>query len=102
VASRARQPAEFAKITALTPLALDLFSRYPSAIPAQAAPVTAARAIPAPAGHTFGTNASGPERVLASELEGRTAASDALSMMVSSMVRMVQAGKSSDSRWEAS
>jgi len=102
VASRARQPAEFAKITALTPLALDLFSRYPSAIPAQAAPVTAARAIPAPAGHTFGPNASGPERVLASELEGRTAASDALSMMVSSMVRMVQAGKSSDSRWEAS
>jgi len=86
----------------LTPLALDLFSRYPSAIPAQAAPVTAARAIPAPAGHTFGPNASGPERVLASELEGRTAASDALSMMVSSMVRMVQAGKSSDSRWEAS
>jgi hypothetical protein len=102
VASRARQPAEFAKITAFTPLALDLFSRYPSAIPAQAAPATAARAIPAPTGHTFGTNASGPERVLASELEGRTAASDALSMMVSSMVRMVQAGKSSDSRWEAS
>ena len=83
-------------------MALDLFSRYPSAIPAQAAPATAARAIPAPTGHTFGTNASGPERVLASELEGRTAASDALSMMVSSMVRMVQAGKSSDSRWEAS
>jgi hypothetical protein len=50
----------------------------------------------------FGTHSSGPERVLASELEGRTAASDALSMMVSSMVRMVQAGKSSDSRWEAS
>lgn len=86
----------------MAPLALDLFSRYPSAIPAQAAPATAARAIPAPTGHTFGTNASGPERVLASELEGRTAASDALSMMVSSMVRMVQAGKSSDSRWEAS
>ena len=83
-------------------MALDLFSRYPSAIPAQAAPATAARAIPAPTGHTFGINASGPERVLASELEGRTAASDALSMMVSSMVRMVQAGKSSDSRWEAS
>ena len=102
MASRARQPAEFAKITTFTPLALDLFSRYPSAIPAQAAPATAARAIPAPTGHTFGTNASGPERVLASELEGRTAASDALSMMVSSMVRMVQAGKSSDSRWEAS
>lgn len=89
MASRARQPPEFAKIIELTPLALDLFSRYPCAIPAQA-------------GQTFATNTSGPERVLASELEGRTPTSDALSMMVSSMVRMVQAGKSSDSRWEAS
>ena len=89
MASRARQPAEFAKITELRPLALDLFSRYPSAIPAKA-------------GQASGTNSSGPERVLASELEARTVASDALSMMVSSMVRMVQAGKSSDSRWEAS
>ena len=86
----------------MTPLALDLFSRYPSAIPAQAAPATAARTIPSTAGMAFGTHSSGPERVLASELEGRTAASDALSMMVSSMVRMVQAGKSSNSRWEAS
>ena len=102
MASRARQPAEFAKISELTLLALDLFSRYPSAIPAQAAPATAARAVPTTAGEASGTNTSGPERVLASELEGRTAASDALSMMVSSMVRMVQAGKSSDSRWEAS
>ena len=92
MASRTRQPAEFAKITELTPLALDLFSRYPSAIPAQAAT----------AGPGSGTNTSGPERVLASELEGRTPNSDALSMMVSSMVRMVQASKSSDSRWEAS
>jgi hypothetical protein len=78
----------------LAPLALDLFSRYPSAIPPQAAPVTARQA--------SGTNTSGPERVLAAELEGRTPTSDALSMMVTSMVRMVQAGKSSDSRWESS
>ena len=102
MASRARQPSEFAKITKLIPLALDLFSRYPSAIPAQAAPAAAARAVPATSGQALGTNTSGPERVLASELEGRTPTSDALSMMVSSMVRMVQAGKSSDSRWEAS
>ncbi|MCP9809209.1 hypothetical protein KBY58_07155 [Cyanobium sp. HWJ4-Hawea] len=46
--------------------------------------------------------ASGPERVLASELEGRSPSNDALSMMVSSMVHMVQAGRSSDSRWQAS
>lgn len=44
------------------------------------------------------------EQVLASELKGRDPASDALSMMVSSMVHMVQAGKtkSSASRWSAS
>ena len=42
------------------------------------------------------------ERVLASELQGRSDANDALSMMVSSMARMVQAGKGSQSRWKAS
>jgi hypothetical protein len=42
------------------------------------------------------------EQVLASELQARGAAADALSMMVSSIARMVQAGKSSDSRWKAS
>ena len=43
------------------------------------------------------------EQVLASELKGRQDSSDALSMMVSSMVHMVQAGKtrSSSSRWSA-
>ena len=91
MAARAHYPAQFAKINSLSNLALDLFSRYPSAIPA-----------PATAGQASGTNTSGPERVLASELEGRNPNSDALSMMVSSMVRMVQAGKSNDSRWEAS
>jgi hypothetical protein len=42
------------------------------------------------------------EQVLASEMEARGDAADALSMMVSSIARMVQAGKSSDSRWKAS
>lgn len=42
------------------------------------------------------------ERVMASEIQSRGASSDALSMMVSSVARMVQAGKSSDSRWKAS
>ncbi|MDA1204980.1 MAG: hypothetical protein O2941_01520 [Cyanobacteria bacterium] len=46
--------------------------------------------------------ASAPEQVLAAELQNRSQSNDALSMMVSSMVRMVQAGKSSDSRWQAS
>jgi hypothetical protein len=47
------------------------------------------------------SRASAPDLVLAAELQDRGQTSDALSMMVSSMVRMVQAGKSSDSRWKA-
>jgi hypothetical protein len=42
------------------------------------------------------------ERVLAAELQARGDCHDALSMMVSSMARMVQAGRTSDSRWKAS
>ncbi|MFM7361390.1 MAG: hypothetical protein ACKO6F_08580 [Cyanobium sp.] len=42
------------------------------------------------------------ERVMAAELEARGDAPDALSMMVSSIARMVQAGKTRDSRWKAS
>ncbi len=42
------------------------------------------------------------ERVLAAELEARGASSGALSMMVSSMVQMVQAGKTPQNRWKAS
>ena len=43
------------------------------------------------------------EQVLASELGGRQESGDALSMMVSSMVHMVQAGKtrSAGNRWSA-
>jgi hypothetical protein len=46
--------------------------------------------------------ATAAERVIASELQARGQNSDALSMMVSSMVRMVQVGKQRDSRWKAS
>ena len=42
------------------------------------------------------------ERVIAAELQARGDSHDALSMMVSSMARMVQAGRTSDSRWKAS
>jgi hypothetical protein len=41
------------------------------------------------------------ERVLEAELRGRGGANDALSMMVSSVARMVQVGKSCDSRWKS-
>lgn len=51
---------------------------------------------------SFAAPSTAAERVLHSELQGRNQDNDALSMMVSSMVRMVQAGKGSDSRWSAS
>ena len=41
------------------------------------------------------------ERVIASELEARGQACDALSMMVSSVARMVQASRCSENRWNA-
>jgi len=42
------------------------------------------------------------QRVLAAELQGRSDDNAALSMMMSSMVRMVQVGQSKDSRWKDS
>jgi hypothetical protein len=48
------------------------------------------------------TSLTAAERVLAAELEARGASSGALSMMVSSMVQMVQAGKTPQNRWKAS
>lgn len=41
------------------------------------------------------------ERVIAAELEARGHDCDALAMMVSSVARMVQAGRSSENRWKA-
>jgi hypothetical protein len=41
------------------------------------------------------------ERVIAAELQARGGACDALSMMVSSVARMVQAGRCSENRWNA-
>ena len=46
--------------------------------------------------------ADAPGQALAAELQARGDSHDALSMMVSSMARMVQAGRTSDSRWKAS
>ena len=41
------------------------------------------------------------ERVIAAELQARGEACDALSMMVTSVARMVQAGRYSENRWNA-
>lgn len=51
---------------------------------------------------TLGRPRTAAEQVLASELQARGDEADALSMMVSSIARMVQAGRSSDSRWKSS
>jgi len=51
---------------------------------------------------TAGRQSAAEEQAMASELKGRDESSDALSMMVSSMVHMVQAGQTKrDSRWSA-
>lgn len=60
-------------------------------------PASASTSTSQPAG-----GSTAPERVIAAELQRRGQSSDALSMMVSSMVRMVQVGKQRDSRWKAS
>jgi len=41
------------------------------------------------------------ERIIAAELQARGDACDALSMMVSSVARMVQASRCSENRWNA-
>jgi hypothetical protein len=74
---------------------LDLFAALPPSRPAS-------KPVPAIGGGQQRCGATAPERVLASELQARGQSSDALSMMVSSMVRMVQVGKQRDSRWNAS
>lgn len=66
----------------------------------------AAMAAPLPAAEpdeAAGSGITAAERVLASELQARGhSQDDALAMMVSSVVRMVQAGKARSSRWKAS
>ncbi|WP_411876123.1 hypothetical protein [Vulcanococcus limneticus] len=52
--------------------------------------------------HHSASTGSAVHHVIASELKHRNQPSDALAMMVNSMVSMVQAGKASRSRWSAS
>ncbi len=70
-----------------------LFARIPGHAQVAALKRSASRPDTTPLGVTAA------QRVLAAELSGRSEASDALSMMMNSMVRMVQAGQSQDSRW---
>jgi hypothetical protein len=84
------------------PVALDL-SPLQQRIASHAATALrgeASRSQASPAEHPPRLTAA--ERVLAAELQARGDSHDALSMMVSSMARMVQAGRTSDSRWKAS
>jgi hypothetical protein len=55
-----------------------------------------------PTGREAAPGPSAPERVISAELQARGQSSDALAMMVTSMVRMVQMGKERDSRWKSS
>lgn len=66
------------------------------------APSTEAQRQGIPAQGIPGPATSAAQRVLEAELSGRSDDNDALSMMMSSMVRMVQVGQSKESRWKAS
>lgn len=50
---------------------------------------------------SVGSQGTASAQVLASELEGRQGAGEALSLMVSTIASMVQAGRSTPSRWNA-
>ena len=88
----------FAKITLVRPcVSLD---------PLRTTPWNAARAAARPSWDEHGTPTTpkaltAAERVIAAELQARGEACDALSMMVSSVARMVQAGRCSENRWNA-
>lgn len=65
-------------------------------------PWPAARALALPAdGSPLQASPTAAERVIAAELQSRADGCDALAMMVSSVARMVQAGRSSENRWKA-
>lgn len=51
---------------------------------------------------SVGSQGTASAKVLAAELQGRQASGEALSLMVSTIASMVQAGRSTPSRWNAS
>ncbi|MEB3307770.1 MAG: hypothetical protein VKK98_06425 [Cyanobacteriota bacterium] len=79
----------------MTRAAVDLFAALPTTRSLAAIPDWGS------SGHSGCSGTTAPEQVLAAELQARGQSSEALSMMVSSMVRMVQAGRERDSRWKA-
>ena len=85
-----------------TPLAT-LHATLPAAPHAASYPTRpAARLVSDQSGSSASPKAlTASERVIAAELQARGQACDALSMMVSSVARMVQAGRCSENRWNA-
>lgn len=80
-----------------------LFSSTTSGTNASSRSANGSAALPSPASRHHGASCgSAVHHVIASELKQRNQPSDALAMMVNSMVSMVQAGKASPSRWSAS
>ncbi len=66
-----------------------------------AAPHTARLSLDASSSAATPKALTASERVIAAELQARGQACDALSMMVSSVARMVQASRCSENRWNA-
>jgi len=96
----------FAKISgirpcvSLEPLRTTPWNAGPYAAPHAVRP--ASRLSPDQCGNSSTPKAlTAAERVIAAELQARGQACDALSMMVSSVARMVQASRCSENRWNA-
>jgi hypothetical protein len=86
----------FARIRPARPALLDL-----TPLERSAAPLAFSRRQPYGAMALTAQPPTAAERILAAEMAGRGESDDALSMMVASIARMVQAGKTRDSRWKS-
>jgi hypothetical protein len=92
------QPLNAAAVDSLLPLG---FAKIPRAHSSVLALSPSQRLVFANPSISVGSQGTAAAQVLASELEGRQGSGEALSLMVSTIASMVQAGRSTPSRWNA-
>lgn len=92
------QPLNAAAVASLLPLG---FAKIPRALSFVLALSPSQRLVFANPSISVGSQGTAAAQVLAAELEGRQGTGEALSLMVSTIASMVQAGRSTPSRWNA-
>jgi hypothetical protein len=92
------QPLNSGALVSLLPVE---FARIASAQPSVLALSPSQRLVFANPSISVGSQGTAAAQVLAAELEGRQGHGEALSLMVSTIASMVQAGRSTPSRWNA-